>query len=1021
MRILFALISLTVLTAVRAADVYTDPATGLSVLSTEIELPAEGFWYLHPKHHPREHLGFAFLLEPEEIYDLQRGQRTQALRERRAEQERRRLLSRAGSILTHRLDLPENRTPANWTDLDLSDHPELHEAFATGTLALVPGVPLRIENREEAQPLLVELKPLRNDGKHWVRNNHWRVERQDIDPALLQKHDWEITPSPLPALTAESLTYTLFARVFDPEIPELTLTLTNDHPKAEREIVLPVRGATDSRENFDLWAEERTYVWLDWDNRIARMWAERAPDLYGIEIDLPRGPGRNTGRTASIMNVFGGDAAIRETLQLQNLVSERPGADEEATIPLEDVRGVTVRSHNYAELLGDTQAPTVDLAAFCPEDRFFVWFPQPLQLADLLEGTDGILGRILSTGGPEILDHEVLDKHLNRLDLNRTILRETLKQDILSETALILPDLFLREGTDITSISRVRNPLTIDLYFSLLDRDPNAPEVHRWQHEDLLVLSSSATELQQVKELVLAGGENSLGTSAEFRYMLTQSPPTDKTLAYIYFSDSFIRRLTGPEVKIGQYRRLHARAELERLAAGRLLYQLDQRQTAPDIETLIETGYAPKLNHLNSDTLTWVYDRLTDPVWGSAARMATLLENVPTHVTPSEQKAYDTYRNQYESFWQQFFDPISIHIEKLSEEEMQTTVFILPLINSSIYDTVRGWFDPSPDRPLLRRPVLDPPPIAMISLNLSEPQWLDIIEGLADGFENAIGIDLPIWEYIGPGLHMGLADSDAVLTFGSGDLLDIFSARNGVRNNEMVWLPMAVSLFTRPVVLAVDLTDPDRMLEALRATPTGQLADQRNFLGFTIDLNQITGQDRWLLRIQLGGVLHLSFSLEVQDRYLVLSNLPLTYAPAVTGQQTDGLRDAAVLLQPHAIQATGPGFATAALDRARQQTHKALGTLSLFHQAGSPTLERALSSARSFFGFTPVHPSPGEFVWTPGEPLSSTFGHIYEGRQPALGDADVPGLLPPLHHLDLSMQLENEGLRTRIRWQTLHP
>ncbi|MCC5845931.1 MAG: hypothetical protein JJU05_16915 [Verrucomicrobia bacterium] len=278
--------------------------------------------------------------------------------------------------------------------------------------------------------------------------------------------------------------------------------------------------------------------------------------------------------------------------------------------------------------------------------------------------------------------------------------------------------------------------------------------------------------------------------------------------------------------------------------------------------------------------------------------------------------------------------------------------------------------------------------------------------------------DLPIWEYIGPGLHIGLADSDAVLTFGSGELLDLFSARSGIRHNDMVWLPMMVSLLTRPVVLAFDLTDPDAMREALSGIPTGQLLDNRDFLGFSLDLNRITGGDLLHLRVRLADVLFFTFSLEVQDQHLVLSNLPLTYRPEVTGQQTGELRDAGLLLQPRAIRQTAPGFAAAALDRARKQAHNALGTLQVFHQTGSRTLEDALAASARLFGFTPVHPSPGEFLWTPGEPLSSAFGHLHEGRQPPLEDADIRGLLPPLHSLDISLQLEDEGLRTRIHWKT---
>ncbi|MCC5845930.1 MAG: hypothetical protein JJU05_16910 [Verrucomicrobia bacterium] len=78
-------------------------------------------------------------------------------------------------------------------------------------------------------------------------------------------------------------------------------------------------------------------------------------------------------------------------------------------------------------------------------------------------------------------------------------------------------------------------------------------------------------------------------------------------------------------MKIGQYRRLHARAELEQLAAGHLLYQLDRRESAPDLQTLIESGYAPAPRHTPTETLAWDDGVAASPVWGTAARMVPLL------------------------------------------------------------------------------------------------------------------------------------------------------------------------------------------------------------------------------------------------------------------------------------------------------------------------------------------------------------------------------------------------------------
>ena len=63
---------------------------------------------------------------------------------------------------------------------------------------------------------------------------------------------------------------------------------------------------------------------------------------------------------------------------------------------------------------------------------------------------------------------------------------------------------------------------------------------------DLLMASTHRGELDLAIELHGNGGEGSLGTSDEFRYMLTKLDVNDRTRLYAYFSDPFVRRMVGP-------------------------------------------------------------------------------------------------------------------------------------------------------------------------------------------------------------------------------------------------------------------------------------------------------------------------------------------------------------------------------------------------------------------------------------------------------------------------------------------
>jgi len=1009
---------------------YTDAKTGVGVLTAEIELPSEGTWYLAPTQPQRSMLGFAWIQKPHDAHELAAGKRTSALQLRKKIEERERRMSLLRYRLRHQREDFGGQSPESWQKIDLSHDPALRTLLEDGTLAVLSGVPLRLSPEEEPQALVVELHPWVDDGKHWVYDNRYGSERVDIDPVWLEKHGLEVTPKPLPTETPDTLRYTLYARVLNPDLEHLTLNLRNDFPQGDRHITVGIAGTTDDRSGFSEWAKGRAFFWTTENTRLGRMWEERATELYGVDLNgLHLNPNRrNRGETASVMNVFGGDAAIRETLQMQNLEAGEDRAPPVApTLPVSEIKGVTVKAHDYGELLRNERGGTLEMASFCPRDRLFVWFPEPAGLVDLLEGGGGVLDRLRNLRAERVLDHQVIEKHLRRMGLTRGILIQILESGLIGETAWILPDLFLMEGTDVTSVSRVEDLSRLRTLlngFSIAAgenissmRTPTGDHVFWVVSGEWLIVGSQQSEVEKVRARIASDGEDSLGRSEEFRYMLTLCPPSEHTRAYVYISDPFIRRLTGPAVKIAQLRRLQAKAELERLAAGHLLYQVDHQKAAPDWRTLVDAGYAPAPSHLRTGDMTWDQGVATDPIWGSAAHLSTLLPHLPDRVTPAEKKAYESYRTRYEQFWRQFFDPIAINAESMDDGSHETTVFVLPLINSSIYDLVRQWFNPEDERRILQRPVIEPPPIGMVSLNLNESVWVDAMEGVSSMVDRAWGIHFPIWEYMGPGFHFGIADSDAILTFGGGEFMELFSGGAGVRNREMLAVPIFGALLTRPVVLAVDLTDPEAARNALRAMPTGTLAENNGLLELNVDLTRITGRDRWLIRLTLGDMVNLTLGMEIQDRYLVLSNMPLSYHPRVTGSENHLMRDGAILLRPGAIDHSAPGFVASALNAAGDQAKHGLAILELYRLAGVDGLSDAMALSDRLFGYKPVHPTPGEFLWKPESSESGTFGSLFESRHPPLDDVDIPGLFPKVHQIDVSLQLEREGLRTRLHWR----
>lgn len=205
------------------------------------------------------------------------------------------------------------------------------------------------------------------------------------------------------------------------------------------------------------------------------------------------------------------------------------------------------------------------------------------------------------------LHYGVNDRYFARLGVDGAWVKTLLKSRAVAEIGLVFSDLFLLDGTDLTALMRVPR---LSLFKPLLKlcgvhglsddnivtKDlPDGKQAFWARRGGLLFISTRQDELKRALALRAADGAGSLGQSAEFRYMLTQLPLTEKTRAYAYFSDPFIRRLVGPEVKLAQLRRLQARSQLESISAAALLYQVDGHSKPPTLETLRTLGYLPAL------------------------------------------------------------------------------------------------------------------------------------------------------------------------------------------------------------------------------------------------------------------------------------------------------------------------------------------------------------------------------------------------------------------------------------------
>ncbi|MEN8178968.1 MAG: hypothetical protein ABFS39_10140 [Pseudomonadota bacterium] len=1025
--------------AVRDTYEYHHTDTGLSIIRGQVSLPSKGSWLL--KSVGTEGVTEAFLLVPEMITERGKGMRELENKEKNQRNQDRYLLQRLHQAATQYAREHEGQSPAGFKELNSGEYLKPENQ---AKIHLLP--PLKIVeknerdrwvNVQEVVPLAFELTPLIDDAQHWVLMSNGSVVLQEIDPVMVNAAGVTITArgrsvAQRMAAIPKSIDYTIVARKAASAggFAELFLDNVESGQSLKIEWPLIANNSADS-EIFKQWGTQRIKHWLALGSPnpggLMSRWIRAAAAQYGLSADnilqAERRRDRDRGRVQpGLFNMLGGRSAMRETFQLQSL---RPAAGKKATpsVPIAGIEGVKVRSHPFDEMLGKKKGGSLELANLVPADRMFAWFSAPESLLQLLDtGSKFIFNGIVAAGG-DSTGFDLNNKYMSQLSLTDETVRRFLKSDAVDDIGVILPDVFLRDGTDMTVVMRLRNSIPgwlagVTVSSDIVARETSTGGLSYWVKRDgILMISTHRAELQRVLQLQKAGGANSLGHSAEFRYMLTQLSVQNKTQSYFYFSDPFIRRLTGPAVKIGQLRRLQARKEMENLVAARLLYLYDGGKGEPAIDELVARKYLPAFT--TATDITMAADAsVSSAGFGTASNMKTLLQRPVTNVTKLEAKAYKAYLDRYNRFWNRFFDPIAIRINRNSATEMEAETFILPLIENSIYDAFKELVISGDAGIPLNKPLLDPEPVASLSLNLSEEMREKAKGSLHKFLGEILGIPSGFMDYLDSDLHFAIGDSDPVLVMGSGELTGSLGMMVGGRRSfdRLMW-PILGSMLTRPATLMIGLKDPEAVRDVLRNVSVVPDSGRGLFGGGRGSLYRVSGKDAWRYDISFEGLLSIRIGLEVKGRYLVISNQPLSFDPQIVKTDTGAANSASMFLSPVAAVRQLPALYASGHKKLRISAISSMSDLYPVLMAEGKNVPTAVNRVEQLLGYTPKHPGHGRWLWRDGELVSSTYGTIRDPQQPAYSPGDSTfGVLAGIDRVHLSMQFEHDGLRAVCRW-----
>ena len=413
-------------------------------------------------------------------------------------------------------------------------------------------------------------------------------------------------------------------------------------------------------------------------------------------------------------DIMTGALAVQESLQLDRMTE----TDRESglrDVPIAEIPAVHVASHPFDTMRGDETPQHSALAELVPEDFYYVRFADIGKMYKLLDFADQWGASLLRLATPAGTDYGIRRRVHRQLCLPETALTRLLGPAMISEVAVIGSDPYLREGSDVTVLFRVKGrrafEMAVDSCFARTRQEISDAALqtvthrgvpierlvsprrevscHRCWLDDVCVYGNSLEALKRVLD-VRAGERPSLAAAPGFRYMracvFSLDPMAED--GFLYLSDPFIRRLVGPELRIKEKRRLEAVTSLKMIANAALLHGYRFGPRRPTLDELWERGCLKPSDLLDPEGGTFTWDaqagRAHSSTYNHLGFLTPLIELDADRATQREFRAYERFRDRYQQYWRRYFDPIGVRFRVGRTIRVETC--ILPLIDLSEYD-----------------------------------------------------------------------------------------------------------------------------------------------------------------------------------------------------------------------------------------------------------------------------------------------------------------------------------------------
>lgn len=390
------------------------------------------------------------------------------------------------------------------------------------------------------------------------------------------------------------------------------------------------------------------------------------------------------------VDLMTGAKAVNESLQLGSIDARRVSAlDGAETVPLSQVKSVEIRSHPWETMRGGKPTPVIpSLLDHVPADALVVYFDRTASAKELEDGL-----RSIGSVGADLFDLDaglsvsnLIGSRLGVSDLGQRLASGFTLEDM----AFVSEDLDFVRGTEFALVLKPKNGVLPETILAFVDKSI----AHTATIGDIVVLATS----QRYLDVITGSASHPISREPDLAYALSVLEPARD--GFVYFSEAFIRKLTGPGYRTASARRTAAMGKVSSLQYLVFGYHSLTGAWPKNFTEIAAAKYADPALMQESDRAFTINSEglVASNVWGTLAHTRSVGDVPVIALTEGERNRYDSFREGYEQLWREFFDPIGIAFR--AGDHLAFHTIVLPLIEDSEYNFVKGLFRSSdPSRP----------------------------------------------------------------------------------------------------------------------------------------------------------------------------------------------------------------------------------------------------------------------------------------------------------------------------------